>query len=313
MALAMLGCASALSAQLPVADDDADLIDRVAMHRAVEDRVTIPIRIAGQGPFPFVIDTGAQRTVIARDLADRLALTRGETVTVLGMAGPLRTDTVALPSLGYGQSVVEDIEAPVLERDHLGAAGLLGLDGLQSRRLLLDFRTGQMQIARSRPARRSGDDADAIVVEARRRNGQLILLDSQINGLSVNIILDTGTNVSVGNMALMRKLTARKRMPAVLEATLTSVTGGTVTGPLGLIGSVRMGSVTLNDVAVLFADAAPFAQLKLQEKPALLLGINALRVFDRVAIDFGTAKIDFLLPDMGAIDRARFAAAGGAG
>lgn len=312
-ALASLWCAPYAEAQSTLAEtEDPDQIDRMDISPA-EDRVTIPISIAGKGPWPFIIDTGAQRTVIARDLADRLALVRGGSVTVLGMAGPARADTVALPSLGYGQSSVEDIQAPVLERAHLGAPGLLGLDGLQSKRLLLDFRSGRIQIARSRPPRRSGGDEDLIVVEARRRNGQLILLDSRINGLAVNIILDTGTNVSVGNMALMTRLMAKKRLPMLHQATLTSVTGGTVTGPVGVIDSVRMGAVTLKDVAILFADAAPFAELKLQEKPALLLGINALKVFDRVAIDFGTAKVDFLLPDLGGIERSRYAATGRAG
>jgi len=273
-----------------------------------DDRVTIPISIGGKGPWHFVIDTGAQRTVISRDLADRLALARGGTVTVLGMAGPAQAETVALPQLGYGQSKVDDIEAPVLEGRHLGAAGLLGLDGLQSKRLLLDFRTGRMQIGRSRKMTSAGD---LIVVEARRRHGQLILLDSRINGVAVSVILDTGTNISVGNMALKRKLLAKKRAPALQLASLTSVTGGTLTGEVGLLDDLRMGQVTLRDLAVLFADAPPFAELGLQDRPALLLGINALRVFDRVAIDFGTAKVDFLLPDLGAIDRARFAAAGG--
>lgn len=289
-----------------------DETETVRLGEPMDDRVTIPISIDGKGPWHFIIDTGAQRTVISSTLADRLSLTRGKAVTVLGMTGPAQADTVALPQLGYGRSKVDDITAPVLEGEHLGAAGLLGLDGLQSKRLLLDFRTGKMQISGSR---RAMPRDDSIVVEARRRRGQLILLDSHINGMVVSIILDTGTNVSVGNLALMNKLLAKKRAPRLTPASLTSVTGGTLTGLAGMVDSVRMGPVTLNNLAVMFADAAPFAELGLQDKPALLLGINALKIFDRVAIDFGTAKVDFLLPDLGSIERARYAAVkvGGAG
>ena len=46
----------------------------------------------------------------------------------------------------------------------------------------------------------------------------------------------------------------------------------------------------------------------MQDKPALLLGISALRVFDRVAIDFGRGKVDFLLPDASALTPTRLAA-----
>ena len=269
-------------------------------------RITIPIQIDGKGPWNFVVDTGSQRTVISRDLAERLALPVRDRVTVISMTGRAEVDTVAVPRLGFGKSVVDDIEAPVLEGENIGAPGLLGLDGLDAKRLLLNFRTGRMEISTSKQSQR---DPNAIIVEARRRKGQLILLDSDVNGTKVNIILDTGTSISVGNMALMNRLVRRKKAPALQQVELTSVTGETLAGQLGVIGRVRMGQVTLVDTPVMFADAQPFAELDLQDKPALLLGINALRIFDRVAIDFGRGKVDFLLPDTGLLDRARFAAA----
>jgi predicted aspartyl protease len=275
----------------------------------LDDRITIPIRIDGKGPWNFVIDTGSQRTVISRDLADRLALQTRSEVTILSMTGRSQATTVAVPGLAFGNDKVDDIEAPVMEGDNLGAPGLLGLDGLHAKRLLLNFRTGRMEISNS--ARRISRDPDTIVVEARRSKGQLILLDSDVNGMAVNIILDTGTNISVGNLALMNRLIRKKRAPTLEQASLISVTGEELIGLVGRIGRMRMGQVTLSDVPVLFADASPFEQLGLKDKPALLLGIDALRVFDRVAIDFGRGKVDFLLPDTGSLDRARFAAAVG--
>ncbi|MFP5435535.1 MAG: hypothetical protein ACLGIM_20820, partial [Alphaproteobacteria bacterium] len=113
---------------------------------------------------------------------------------------------------------------------------------------------------------------------------------------------------SIGNMALRNKLIAKKRAPELLTASLTSVTGGTLTGEVGRIKAVRMGRVNLIDVPVLFVDASPFAELGMADKPALLLGISALRLFDRVAIDFGRGKVDFLLPDARALDKTQLAA-----
>lgn len=274
-----------------------------------DDRLTIPISIGGQGPWHFVVDTGSQRTVISRDLAQRLALSEARRVTVLSMTGRADVGSVDLPPILFGTTTISDIEAPVLDGDHLGAPGLLGLDGLQSKRLLLNFRTGRMEISASN--RRQRVDSDAIIVEARRRNGQLILLQSTVEGTPVSIILDTGTNFSVGNMALLAKLTKKKRAPAVTQASLTSVTGGVLTGQVGIIKTVKMGGVSLTGVPVLFADASPFEELNLRDRPALLLGINALRIFDRVAIDFGRGKVDFLIPDQGSIAGARLADAGG--
>lgn len=307
---AALGIAIAIASPSLAAQDRSTLDpdDPPAVVRTVptpDARITIPIQIDGKGPWNFVVDTGSQRTVISRDLARRLALPVRERVTIVSMTGRAVVDTVAVPRLGFGKTVVDDIEAPVLEGENLGAPGLLGLDGLHARRLLLNFRTGRMEISSSKQGWR---DPNAIIVEARRRKGQLILLDSDVNGTKVNIILDTGTSISVGNMALMNRLLRKKKAPALNLVTLTSVTGESLSGQLGLIDRVRMGRVTLKDTPVMFADAQPFEELDLKDKPALLLGINALKVFDRVAIDFGRGKVDFLLPDTGLLDRARFAA-----
>lgn len=267
-------------------------------------RVSIPIHIDGKGPWNFVVDTGSQRTVISRDLAERLALPVRRQVTIVSMGGRSSARTVAIPHLAYGAVTVDGIEAPVLEAAHLGAPGLLGLDGLHAKRLLLDFRTGRMAISESRRAPR---DPDAIIVEARRRKGQLILLDSDVNGMKVSIILDTGTHLSVGNLALMNKLIRKKRAPAFDPVSLIGVTGETLTGQVGRIARIRMGSISLSDMPIMFADARPFTELGLNDKPALLLGIQALRMFDRVAIDFGRGKVDFLMPDGSALVPPRIA------
>ena len=302
-ALAMLIICTPAAAQPVPATDPPTVVRTVAVN---DDRVSIPIHIDGRGPWNFIIDTGSQRTVISRDLADHLALPSRRQVTIVSMAGRSTARTVAVPRLGYGKETVDDIEAPVLEGDHLGAAGLLGLDSLHAKRLLLNFRTGRMEIGASRRAWR---DPDAIIVEAKRRKGQLILLHSDANGLKVNIILDTGTQLSVGNFALRDKLIRKKRAPAMSEVSLISVTGDRLTGQLGRIGKIRMGPIALTDLPVMFADAQPFRELGLSDKPTLLLGIQALKMFDRVAIDFGRGKIDFLMPDASAVGQQHLASA----
>jgi len=303
--LAMVGL---MTAGAPLAAQDAPALDPAVPPAIVrtgpspDERVTIPIHIDGKGPWNFIIDTGSQRTVIARDLAEQLALPPRANVTILSMTGRTEAETVAVPKLGFGGGTIDDIEAPVLEGENLGAPGLLGL--------LLNFRTGRMEISASGGSRRRiAIDPDAIVVEARRRRGQLILLDSEVNGMTVAVMLDTGSHFSIGNLALRDRLIAKKRAPDMAEAVLTSVTGGQLTGQVGRIKSVRMGRVNLIQVPVLFADASPFAELGMKDKPALLLGISALRIFDRVAIDFGRGKVDFLLPDASAISQTQLAAA----
>jgi hypothetical protein len=45
-----------------------------------------------------------------------------------------------------------------------------------------------------------------------------------------------------------------------------------------------------------FADAHTFRQMKLENTPALLLGMNAIRAFDKVTIDFARRKLRVVMP-----------------
>ena len=48
--------------------------------------------------------------------------------------------------------------------------------------------------------------------------------------------------------------------------------------------------------AIAFADAHPFKLFGLDKKPSMLLGMEGLRSFERVSVDFSTKKVTFLLP-----------------
>lgn len=260
-------------------------------------RITLPIHINGQGPFHFVVDTGAERTVISRELAARLALTSDGPIKVNSIAGIAEVNTVIIPRLSYGHGEMPFVKAPVLEGENLGAQGLLGLDSLSDKRLVIDFRKRTMDISDSHERVEGFDDPDAIVVRARRRFGQLILVDTQANGEKVHVILDTGTDTSIGNMALLHKLTRKRKIDGLRPTELTSVTGQTIVGGWNIIQKVRIGGFNINNLAVIFTDVSPFRQLGLQDTPALLLGMDVLQRFDRVAVDFGRRKVHFLMPD----------------
>jgi hypothetical protein len=74
------------------------------------------------------------------------------------------------------------------------------------------------------------------------------------------------------------------------------------------VKKLEMGDVTMTNLAVVFADAHTFRQLGLDKRPALLLGMNALRAFKKVSIDFANKKLRVMLPETGSIDAVRMAA-----
>ncbi|HEU4968976.1 retropepsin-like aspartic protease [Sphingomonas sp.] len=292
----LLALATVPSTQAPVPPDVT-----VALGMDRSDRMTVPVRIGESEALAFVIDTGAERTLVSRQLAERLNLAAGPVLNMVTVTGTSRVGTVIVPSLELSGTEVKEIEAPALDQAHLGAAGMLGLDSLQRRRVTLDFKNNEMKVTAARHV--EDTDPDTIVVTARNRYGQLILVNSRLMGERVQVIVDTGAETSIGNLALLRKLERHKKLPALTPVTITSVTGGTMPAQFAQIERIQIGGVDMNNIPVAFADAEPFRRFGLENKPALLLGMDALRLFERVSVDFANKQVRFILPDESAVER----------
>jgi predicted aspartyl protease len=286
----------------PAPPQDPELISAESVMEAtlltlgeVDQRLTVPVAVNARGPYNFIIDTGAERTVVSRELANTLRLSAGNPVTLLSMTGRSQVDTVLVPdlmikSVGIQHSVI----APKLEARNLGAIGLLGIDTLRDHQVSIDFDRGTMEVRKSekRPKfrRRSNDE---IVVMAKSMFGQLIVTDAYYGNTRIQVVLDTGSQVSMGNSAL-RKRIARSRKTQPIE--LTDVTGDKTMADYTTVPNIKVGDVLFGSMPVAFADVAPFERFGLTKRPALLLGMDALRSFRRVDIDFPNRQVRFLMP-----------------
>jgi predicted aspartyl protease len=274
-------------------------------------RMTVPVSIAGQGPYGFIVDTGAQRTVISRELADRLGLDPGRAAMMFSMTEASRIETVVIPALMVGQRTIPEIHAPALARRDLGAEGMLGVDSLRSQRVELDFQREEMTVTPSRLRPERPWPRDTILITARSRYGHLIITDATFDGQRIVVIVDTGAQISVANSALRRRLERRGRLSALRPIELVSVTGGRLEAEYGFARRVQLGNALIRNLPVAFADVHPFRQLRLTGRPAILLGMDALQLFDRVSIDFANRRVRLLVRDSSELARdLRMAGAG---
>jgi predicted aspartyl protease len=293
--LGMLAALGLFAGTLPAGAADNPPAENVQGERDPSQRLTVPVEINGGGPYHFVVDTGAERTVISRELADRLTLARAEPVTLLSVSGTDQVETAKVAELKLGSSGTRmaDFEAPMLSESNLGAAGMLGIDSLQTKRVVIDFHAMRMSVSEAPHA--TVAQSDEIIVTARRRLGELILVDADCDGLKISVIIDTGSEVSIGNPQLRQRLAERGRLGTTIPIDITSVTGGTTPAEYGQVRSVRIGGVTLRQLPVAFADPQIFHRLGLDLKPAMLLGMDTLKLFDRVSVDFANRNVRFLL------------------
>lgn len=264
-------------------------------------RMTVPADMGSGGIWPFVIDTGAERTVLSRELAERLALAPGRAVRVTTMTGVVVVPTAILPGMRISTLAPPSIEAPLFARANLGAIGMIGLDALQGHAVTIDFDAGTMSLRPSRRRKLVAREGE-IVVTAKRRSGQLVVTDARWGGRRVSVVIDTGSPVTIANPAL---LAAARRAPARLgTVSVIAPDGSVLAADARALDGVEIGSVVLNGVTVAVADAAPFHRFDLVDTPALLLGMETLRLFRRVEIDFPGRSIRFTLP-RGAVRQGR--------
>ncbi len=275
------------------------LTEILALQEQRDRRLTLPVMIDGKGPFNFMIDTGSQATAVAREINDVLALAPMGRANLLGMASIRPVDLVAIDRLDVGKHLVEGLTAPVLERDNIGADGIIGLDSLQDFRVLIDFREPSIALQDMRVTNNKRDGFQ-IIVRARHRSGQLLMTNALVEGIATTVIIDTGAQASIANLALREKLRTKREA----EVIATDVNGVDLIGHMAMIRTLKIESLRLNNVPLTFADSPVFAALGLSEKPVLALGMQHLRLFDRVAIDFANDRIMFDLPrDVAAAQR----------
>ena len=292
--------------QLPQIDGSTQT-DDIRFNNDGYERMTVPVHVGGTGPYRFLVDTGADRTAISREIAGRLGLVAASTARLHSVIGAVRVSVTNVPLLQLSRREVRDIEAPLLERSHMGADGILGTDSLRSQRVVFDFKAQTLSIvpSQSRPVE---EDEGAIVVTGRMKSGRLIVTDARADGQGVRVVLDTGAQYSVANEALMKRLQRRGVLSLRGETVLVSVTGDKAVGQIAILRELEIGGVGLTGLPIVFTKAPIFKQLGLDNRPALLLGMNALRGFDKVSIDFATRKLRLVLPEEGSLGRRAYAA-----
>jgi len=300
LAPAIVAAASGAPDGAPPSSDAASSSDtpdnaagNLAMSHDAASRLTVAVMIDGKGPFDFVIDTGSDRTVISRELAAQLALPKGPDVTLHSSAGAEQTETAVIGRLSIGNRVVQAIDAPVLAAANLGAAGMLGIDSLRDEHIVMDFKNQTLSATPSSPE----DTAPyTIIVRGRSKFGQLILVDAQVAGRKVYVIVDSGAQNTIGNPALQRLL-ASKAAPAGERALAEeiSVTGLKSSAELQNVAEMHIGALTIRNMRLAFADLHTFDRYGLSNKPAMLLGMDVLSLCDRVTVDFDRREASFTL------------------
>jgi predicted aspartyl protease len=265
----------------------------VAAEEDVIGRMTVPVTVNGQGPFTFIVDTGANRSALSRGLVDRLSLPIVGTGEVHAFTGVFSAPLANVETLRSGAVDIRAAALPVIEGPMLaGADGMLGVEAMEDRRLVMDFRNSRVRVERAHAELRG---AMWFTVRARQNFGNLILTEGRIGRVPVNMILDTGANFSFANTALRDAL---RRSPArpepVTGSRLSSADSRTIVLDEAIfVPRIQFDETDIRNVRAYVGDLYIFSLWGLSDEPTIVIGMDMLSQLEAIAVDYRRSTVHF--------------------
>jgi predicted aspartyl protease len=267
------------------------------VHTNTATLVLVPVCLSGQGPYPFVLDTGATQSLVDRTLADQLQLaSTGTTTPATGVGCTRAAAHVQVPSWSVGEVPLRAqtlTSLPVAGAPGgPGIAGLLGSD-VWSRfgRFQLDYRAGQVLVPGPEQATAPTSATDPVPPTPGSQRVPMTVIRSGASTVAVvpvtlegvgpkRFALDTGASSSVVDRGVTQQLSLP---PVGPPRNAAGVSCSAASQPVH-VASWRVGDVTLlaQDVDSI---ALPI--------PALdgLLGSDVLYPFGTVTIDYAASTL----------------------
>jgi hypothetical protein len=190
---------------------------------------------------------------------------------------------VKVKTLEIGELLIEDSTLPIVADAFGGAQGVLGGAGLEDKRIVIEFRRDRIDIARShgRPA-----PPGFSVVPFKYRPADGMRVSAMVGSIKVTALIDTGAQMTVGNLALRAALARRQGGQGESEQGIVGVTEDIQQATSARIPSIVAGELIVRNASILFSDLYIFEHWKLQSQPAVLIGMDMLGILDTLVIDY---------------------------
>jgi len=268
--------------------------------RATPNTPFIHVRVNGQGPFNFLLDTGTQGIHVSRALMRRLGLVSYGTSKFegLGMQAALYGDIVFLDSLELDKVEVRRVPAEGIDLVGIGD-GILNPAALRHVRVHLENSRRTLTLSRlpgpgeSDPMRPRADTrrGPPVTLPFLSFSGHIVIR-VEILGMPANALIDTGAESSVLDLAVVKKLPGLEASPAAgYGVTLQGITGEVVDAQVVREAQINLAEENLRIENLFAADLRRLANFYGPEIH-VVLGMQQLVLFD-VTFDFERHQITF--------------------
>jgi hypothetical protein len=165
----------------------------------------VPVVINGSGPYPFLLDTGSNRTLVRNGLLDTLGISSQELISAnvaadVSYLHPAVAESVTVAGLSVHGLGVEGIDADQISRLQISIQGVLGEDFLKHFDILIDNHAKTLTLDHGSGLGQSLKGDHLPLSFSGMRNGHSTV-DRLVLGLKVptskattNFLIDSGTN-----------------------------------------------------------------------------------------------------------------------
>ena len=247
-------------------------------------RIWAPVLINGKGPFRLVLDTGASHSAVIAHVADSLGIPAQASgkVLVLGATGSVIVSSIHVERMEVGDLLINSTALPIVADVFGGAEGVLGREGLPDKRILADFGRDILIISRSHRERAMpGFSAIPLTLTT----DGLLTADVRVGSLRAKAIIDTGSQQTVGNLAL-RDALMRRQPPDAKPEDIIGVSLDVERGENIATAPIAFGDIKIRNARVTFGEMFLFDHWNLTHEPALMIGMDMLGSLDTLIIDY---------------------------
>lgn len=252
-------------------------------------RIWAPVLINGRGPFRLVLDTGASRSALSERVVADLGLpVEADAVRLRGVTGTSIASAVRLDSLEFGELSVEKTRVPIIADAFGGADGVLGDEGLKDKRITIEFLKDRISIMRSHRTPAAPGHA---IVPFKYAHNRGMRVQVQVGPVKAIGVIDTGAQVTVGNLALREALARRRGQRDEFDDVVIGVTEDIQTATRVRIPNIVAGQMMVRNAEIRFSDLHIFEHWRLSSQPALLIGMDVIGTLDTLVIDYALGEL----------------------
>jgi predicted aspartyl protease len=261
--------------------------------------ILLPVEVNGEGPFEFILDTGAGTSLLSSELGKKLSVKVIGSKQGQSAGGAISVSLAKVSSLAAGSAKVDDVDVGLVDLSHIGKTvgakidGDLGYNFLKHFRITLDYRNNEIRLDDPKRFELAGPSSALTEVAMRLASPAkpLILVDVYANGRGpFQFAVDTGTSTTAITPELAKQLGVASTPigPATTGGAEVDVTAG-------VLPSFQVGGARIDQLAVVVADFFTMLSKAAGAKLDGIVGHNFLRNY-KVALDYPNETLSLFNP-----------------